>query len=350
MKPITKLVSASLCAFSVFVANASVAPSFSSLVVFGDSLSDPGNALFLTKNFPFDGAGGLFLTSQGQNFDPLGRFSNGPTAPEQMASALGLTTRLAWDPLSIGGAINFAVGGALTGSGHLTQGAVPQLANTGVSAQVARYTNAPGFDAASTLFMIQGGGNDIFAANAFAAANDLSFAQLNVLYGAVINSATSNLANSILELGYKGATNILWQGLPDLGLTPLSQAGGPPAMGASSFLTDSFNQLLAQKIGIVNQQLDAIRGFDVNIIGFDTAGLMRAAYIAAPSSFTDPHCVAAGQQPDCAGLFFWDSVHPTTAAHGILANQLLAAVPEPEVWLLMMAGLGLVAFRARRRA
>lgn len=343
---------------SVAIAGASLAASaasYSSLVVFGDSLSDPGNALFLTKDIPFPGAGTLFLTSQGQNVDPQGHFSNGPTAAEYVASAFGLTTKLGWDPASVGGvgiALNYAVGGALTGSDHLSAGQVPVLASTGVTSQVAKYTNAPGFIAGSTLFMVQGGGNDIFQAQSYAAANGLSPAASQALYGAVINSATSNIANSIFALGLKGATNILWETLPDLGLTPMSQAGGPLAMGAASYLTASFNAVLAQKIALVDASLDAIRGFDVNIFGFDTAAFMQANFPNTGSlDMTAQPCLLAGDLPACSGRFFFDTVHPTTAAHQLFANQLIAAaVPEPEVWMLMLVGVGVVGLRARRKA
>ncbi|MBP7484430.1 MAG: PEP-CTERM sorting domain-containing protein [Aquabacterium sp.] len=46
---------------------------------------------------------------------------------------------------------------------------------------------------------------------------------------------------------------------------------------------------------------------------------------------------------------FWDGVHPTAAAHQVLGNAFAAAVPEPETYALMLAGLGIVV-AARRKA
>jgi outer membrane lipase/esterase len=48
---------------------------------------------------------------------------------------------------------------------------------------------------------------------------------------------------------------------------------------------------------------------------------------------------------------FWDGIHPTTAAHTLIAeNMYVTAVPEPETFVLMVVGLGLIAMRTRRRA
>jgi phospholipase/lecithinase/hemolysin len=47
---------------------------------------------------------------------------------------------------------------------------------------------------------------------------------------------------------------------------------------------------------------------------------------------------------------FWDGIHPTTAVHHILGEAMLAAVPEPESYALLLVGLAtLVLFRRQRR-
>ena len=50
----------------------------------------------------------------------------------------------------------------------------------------------------------------------------------------------------------------------------------------------------------------------------------------------------------CAGYLYFDGVHPTTAAHALLADAFAAAVPEPETWALMLTGLAAVALARRR--
>ena len=120
------------------------ASSFSSVVVYGDSLSDNGN---------------LFAASLGTiPMSPPyfnGRFSNGPVIAEQLAAALGA-------PLA-----DFAVGGATSGVGNYidggTQTALGSFGLPGMALEVA----SPGSTAilssplASTgLFMVWGGAND----------------------------------------------------------------------------------------------------------------------------------------------------------------------------------------------
>jgi phospholipase/lecithinase/hemolysin len=49
-----------------------------------------------------------------------------------------------------------------------------------------------------------------------------------------------------------------------------------------------------------------------------------------------------------ATFLFWDDLHPTTQSHSIMGRAMAAAVPEPESWLLLLAGLALITWRSRR--
>ncbi len=51
----------------------------------------------------------------------------------------------------------------------------------------------------------------------------------------------------------------------------------------------------------------------------------------------------------CNVSFYVDDIHPTTAVHQILGQQMAAAVPEPQTMLLMAGGLVALMGMARRR-
>ena len=110
--------------------------------------------------------------------------------------------------------------------------------------------------------------------------------------------------------------------------------------------------------------LDQVTG--VQIIRFDTFSLLHQIH-DQPASFnlgnvTEP-CYTGFVKPAtpadtvCANpqsYLFWDSEHPSTAMHSLMANAMLAqinaAVPEPDATGLLAAGLAVLALgRWRRR-
>src|SRR5262249_11534591 len=105
------LAAASLMVLS-FGNGAAKAGPFTSLVVFGDSLSDVGNVFLAT--------GGL--TPPSPPYAP-GRFSNGPIWIDDLAAGLGLASP---NPALLPGGTDFAFGGAESGSGFTAAG-VPNL-------------------------------------------------------------------------------------------------------------------------------------------------------------------------------------------------------------------------------
>jgi phospholipase/lecithinase/hemolysin len=46
---------------------------------------------------------------------------------------------------------------------------------------------------------------------------------------------------------------------------------------------------------------------------------------------------------------FFDDIHPTTATHALLGQQMLAAVPEPQTMLMMAVGVAALLGLGRRR-
>lgn len=320
---------------------------YTSLVVFGDSLLDPGNAAALTQQ------------ANGTPFWPApGRFTNGLTAAELLAERIGVETVPGW-PGGNPAANNFAVGGALTGDGNFNTlidrpvglaGQFPAVAGTGIAQQIDHY-NPVNLDGERTLFMLWGGANDLFLGFAQAQAG------MSVDFNGLLSQMVANMSADIHQLVARGARNILVPNLPDLGVTPFGRNGGASFAAQASALTQAYNTGLGSLLQATDQAL-APQG--VNLFGFDTGDYLRQT-VAQPGelfSNVSQSCVSGGAAAlasHCAGYLFFDDVHPTAAAHLLLADRFaeaagvhVSAVPEPQTWALMLAALGAVWAAAKR--
>jgi phospholipase/lecithinase/hemolysin len=284
-------------------------------IVFGDSLSDPGNAFVLLNTVTIPPFQSLIPSA------PYARgglhFSNGATWIEQLsladhaAASSGPALRLP------GVFTNYAVGGArarLAGPFDLT-------------GQIDRFlTDFAGTGPAEALYVVWIGGDDLRDAVA-ALATD----QSGATSFAILQQTIAAIQSDLLILYGAGARNFLVLNAPDLGLAPEALQQGPLVQFYASFFSAQFNVGLEQMLST----LQAVLG--VPIVRPDIFELMHEV-VAAPADFgltdvSDP-CIALNTtvQPYCKRpdeFLFWDGTHPTVAGHRLVAervNALLAPI------------------------
>jgi len=316
--------SAIVAAVSVIVSFGQVGsaarPSFTQLVVFGTSLSDPGNALALsgvTSHPPYDGLDG-FLVPGAPYARGGGHFSNGATWVEQFARPLGLARSAgpafrSEDPY----ATNYAVGAARAREEGL---------NVNLESQVSAYLAASGGQASpDALYIIEIGGNDVRdALVVYALGGDGSI---------VIGDALASTQAAVTSLYTAGARRFLVWNVPNVGLTPAVRsldAIFPGASASAGALAAGYNANLQALL----TALGALPGID--IVTFDAFQTLND--IAGNPGFygltnIEDACVTPGLPPySCAfadEYLFWDGVHPTKVVHAILADRAAALVAYP---------------------
>lgn len=305
-----------------------VQAAYSALYVFGDSLSDNGNAHALS--------GGIWPPSP-----PYAeQFSDGPTAAEYLADQFGIGLAP-----SVAGGTNYAVGGAMTGAlnyNYEVGSPFPlpaALDFTGVLSQAASFAaGSPSFDPARSLFMLWAAPNDFFYA--LSTGGDLASAAEN---------AVTNLISTVGLLASVGATDFLIPNMPNLAQTPFGLGLDDPSRAGLDSLSHGFNAALAQAIDATRAGLVTGIPGGLDLFEFDTAGFLDEV-IGNPTSygFTNVTSTCVGLQSGCEGYLFFDPVHPTTAAHQLLASRFHAAVPEPALPALLAIGaIGLMVSRRR---
>jgi phospholipase/lecithinase/hemolysin len=281
--------------------------SYSGIVVFGTSLSDPGNAFALVggTNTPPDYAVNPSLIP----LQPYARgghhFTNGETWIEQLARPLGLAGSV--QPAFRGSplATNFAVGAARANDD-------PSVVD--LSVQVSLFL-ASGSAPSDALYVMEMGINDVRDAFfTFATGGN---------GGPIVEGAIDKIADNIAALYAAGARTFLVWNSPNIALTPAVRALGPAAMTLATTVTQGFNAGLAAALSALPVVLPGIE-----ITTFDAFQLLNAI-VGNPAAFglsnVEDACLQPGVPPfRCQGVdeyLFWDGIHPTAAAHGIVADQ-----------------------------
>lgn len=312
------------------------AQSIDQLVVFGDSLSDNGNAA-------------AALASVGQT---LGNYAanaltDGPqtrpatTGPyglwiDQFAPLLHVTVPQPFvvnTPLGPSSGVltanpsatNFAVASALAGNNpnfSPTNYLNPANAQVpGTTNQVALYLSFHGQQASSeNLYVFWAGANNIL--------NSLGDVSSFVDFPGVAINAADAIAANIATLANAGAKYFMWLNLPPLGQIPyvsdnsnrLVRDLGKPAADSAALI---FNNELALDAAALT------RKYGIKIFVVNTNSLFNMI-VGNPGKYgfvnvkdagwcgTDGVTTCASDNPN--GFLFWDELHPTTAANKVLAQ------------------------------
>ena len=309
MKPVRTLLAVALA----LAAAPSSAQTYSQTVFFGDSLTDSGH---------FRPA---LVQVAGPSAALVGKFTTNPGLvwSEYLADFYGTNAT----PANQGGD-NFAVGGARAGtnsSATLAPGftlPVPSLAT-----QVGSYLTRTGGRAdANALYTVWGGNNDLFAVAGGAPAQ------------ATIGAAVTAQVGIVGTLQAAGARYVLVPTIPDLGLTPGARAQGAAAQGLLTQLASSYNAALfggLASAGLRVIPLDTFHLFQevaANPASFGFSNITGTAcqpQITAQSLTCNPGTYVTPNAP--TSYAFADAVHPTGAAHEIIADYAVSILEGPRL-------------------
>ncbi len=307
---------------SCFLPLKAMAASFSQLYVFGDSLSDTGNAFRVSRG----------LVPPPPYVD--GRFSNGLIWVDYLAQDLGLNS----SPNT-----NFAFGGATTGRNNTISPLLP-----GLQQEITQFTQANPTADPDGLYIVWAGANDYLGGGVTDPTGPLT-----------------NLSNAVTTLAGVGAQNFLVLNLPNLGSLP-GTSSDSQISSELSLLSDFHNTGLAQTLNALEQQL----GPNVNFTELDINSLFSQV-VANPAEYNFTNVTTAclsvlscalGDQNEQNQYLFWDNLHPTTAGQRMIADLAFsslnsappAGVPEPASTLGVLAfgalGVGLKLKRKQKKA
>jgi phospholipase/lecithinase/hemolysin len=306
------------------------------LVVFGDSLSDNGNAAAALAS------AGKTLGNYAAN-----AFTDGPqTLPatsgpyglwiDQFAAILRVSDPqpfLVNTPLGPSGGIlaanpsgtNFAVASALAGNNpNFSSTNYLNPANSqvpGTTNQVELFLSFNGQHASpENLYVFWAGGNNIYQS----LGNVSSF----VTFPVIAKDAADAIAGNIATLASAGAKHFMWLNLPPVGEIPYVSDNSDwlvrdlgKAAGDGAALV--FNNEMAWDVA----WLEKAYGIDITVV--NTNSLFNAV-VASPGNYGFVNVKDAGWcgtdgVPTCTldnpnGFLFWDELHPTTAANNVLAQ------------------------------
>lgn len=269
---------------------------FDRIVAFGDSLSDTHN-LYNATQWQLPNKNSWFL----------GRFSNGPVWIEYISKNLNIPY------------YNWSVGGATAGN--------KKIATSNLTKQIDSFSQymltKKDYTPQKTLFTIWIGGNDF----------------IDIL---PIENAIIGINYTITELIDLGGRNILILNMPDITTAPIFKTRKDASSAKDKI--NKFNNILAQEIAKFKLQTP-----ELNIKLFDTytefdniknspekfgISNINDSCLDLKSNSTLNHLTIQNIHPECTNqnaFIFWDSLHPTTAVHRILATKITELLAKEQL-------------------
>ncbi len=225
----------------------------SSLVVFGDLLSDNGNAAAVEESL---GLSPSYLTTP---YSSTGDFSDGPKWTTDLALSLGLFSPSQQE--------NFAYEGATAGSLGTTSSPVnPTGGLTPLdtfAGQIDRFAQQQGRFSSDQLVSVTFGGNDIFLASSLALAGKANSSQ-------VISDSIAATVTGLTRLADLGAKHILVSNSPDVTFAPIFSTAEFKASGATvagvEALVDEYNS----RLSVALSAFKTATGLDVKTLDLHT--------------------------------------------------------------------------------
>jgi phospholipase/lecithinase/hemolysin len=316
------------------VPSPSRAQAYTSVVVFGDSLSDAGNFRRLAENaYSLDIPGPIVDYTTGRFTDgtdtsPAARLYQGVWV-EQLAASLPEKPTI---KDSLDGGLDYAYADATTPDTTSSISFGPfnlfhvTVKNTG--AQIPAYLATKPAISSKTLFVLWSGSNDVLDAQSISNAT-----QRNAAVAAAANDDVKNIQSLISA----GATAILVPNLAPLGGTPDLSGNATNAATATSDAA-AYNATLEAGIAALPA---ANKGKSFHVYVLDVFSLFQSVQ-TTPALFGFENVPQSAQlQPvDPDKYLFWDDLHPTTGGHhqvAVYAKNLLTATDASTTGLTLSA-------------
>jgi phospholipase/lecithinase/hemolysin len=268
------------------------------LVVFGDSLSDPGNAyalLGMSLVPPYTDLVPEYPYARGGH-----HLSNGSTWIEQLATRIhpgnsaGPALR---EPRVFSNYATDRTRACPEGASHI------DLSRQVVELFLGEYETAP----ANALYVMFVGSNDVRDA-------------LVARDPAIIECALYSIYTNIMKLVQAGATDFLIPNVPNLGMVPAVVMQGDSAVEAATEVSYVFNLELENILSGIEE---ATHG-QVTFHRVDTFRLITQVPTTHPGLNVTDACIDIFTGNVCepaSRYLFWDGIHPTHTGHALLAEE-----------------------------